>query len=79
MKLKHYFTLGLGLLAAVAISVPSFPAVETVGAAKSAVSSPPTDAAGLVKLALYKQAYCLEYTDDCAGDDVDNDDDGYDG
>jgi hypothetical protein len=66
------------LIFAVVTTVPAYPAVETRGVVQSSVSSRPTEADGPVKLALYKQAYCLEYGDDC-GFDTDNDDDGLQG
>jgi hypothetical protein len=78
MKPMHYFTLGLGFLAAVAMSVPAHAVTPTAGDVESTVSSRPTGDEGLVKLALFKQAYCSEYTDDCPFDN-DNDDDGLQG
>jgi hypothetical protein len=70
--------LTFSLLSAVVMTVTAHLAVPIAVAVESQVSSRPTEAEGLVKLALYKQAYCLEYGDDCPGD-IDNDDDGLQG
>ena len=52
MKPTMYcLTLGLGTLAAVVMSVPAYPAVETTGSVESTVSSRPTRADGDLKLA----------------------------
>ena len=49
MRPTMYLTFGLGLLAAVGMSVPAYPAAPTAGA----VGSRPTSAEGLVKLAYF--------------------------
>jgi hypothetical protein len=66
------YCLTLGLLAAVVMTVPAYPAVETAGAVERSVSPRSTEAEGLVKLALYKQAHWCEYIGDCPFDDDDD-------
>jgi hypothetical protein len=65
MKPTMYcLTFGLGLLAAVVMSVPAYSAVETAVAVGRSVSSGPTSGEEVLKLALY----CNEQPDGCGGD-----------
>jgi hypothetical protein len=50
MKPAMYVTFSLGLIAV--MTIPAYPAVLTAGAAESSVSSRPTSAEGVLKLAL---------------------------
>jgi hypothetical protein len=66
MRPTMYLT--LSLLSAVVMTVSAYPAVPTAVAVESSVRSRPTEAEGLVKLALYKQAYWCEFIGDCPDD-----------
>jgi hypothetical protein len=66
MRSTMYLT--FSLLSAVVMTVSAYPAVPTAVAVESSVSSRPTEAEGLVKLALYKQAYWCEFIGDCPDD-----------
>jgi hypothetical protein len=67
MRPTMYLT--FSLLSAVVMTVSAYPAVPTAVAVESSVSSRPTAAEGLVKLALYKKAYWCEFIGDCDDDD----------
>jgi hypothetical protein len=67
MRPTMYFT--FSLLSAVVMTVSAYPAVPTAIAVESSISSRPSEASGLVKLAEYKLAYCSVYLDDCDDDD----------
>ena len=67
MRPTMYLT--FSLLSAVVMTVSAYPAVPTAVAVESSVSSRPTAAEGLVKLALYKQAHWCDDIADCPDDD----------
>jgi hypothetical protein len=67
MRTTMYLT--FSLLSTVVPTVSAYPVALTAVAVESSVSSRPTAAEGLVKLALYKQAYWCEFIGDCPDDD----------
>jgi len=69
MRPTMYVT--FSLLSAVVITVSAYSAVPTAVTVESSVSSRPTAAEGLVKLALYKETHWCDFVGDdwCPNDD----------